>query len=109
MLKGTTVGHENTMESVVSRPIHEQTGNNTGLSHQTVEKTRLPDYREPPLGFFEGDPGPAVPNPAQPGSDHMQGELHKSVRVKEGSPSVSELVAKVFEWLGVACLLLTKL
>ena len=63
------------MESAVTRHTHEQTGNNTGMSHHTAEKGRLPDYREPPLGFFEGDPGPAVPVAAQPGSDGMQGKF----------------------------------
>ena len=80
MLQGTTVGHENTMDSLVSRPTHEQTGNNTGISQQTTEKMRLPDYREPPLGFFEGDPGPAPPVPVQQGIDHMSGELHHATK-----------------------------
>ena len=61
------------MESVVSRHTHEQTGNNTGMSRPPTETGRLPDYREAPLGFFDGEACPTVPVPQQPSSDTVQG------------------------------------
>ena len=70
---GTTVGMETTMESVMSRHTHEQTGNNTGMSRPPTETGRLPDYREPPLGFFDGEACPTVSVPQQPSSDTVQG------------------------------------
>ena len=72
---GMTAGFETTIESVVSRHTHEQTGNNTGMSRPQTEAARLPDYREPPKGFFEGDPGFTAPAPVQRGSDAMQGKI----------------------------------
>ena len=72
---GMTAGFETTIESVVSRHTHEQTGNNTGMSRLPTEAARLPDYREPPQGFFEGDPSFAAPVPVQTGSDAMQGKI----------------------------------
>lgn len=51
-------GLETTVESVATQQHRAHDQSATPSTHTAPEGTgRLPDYREPPLGYFEGDPG----------------------------------------------------
>jgi hypothetical protein len=53
-----TGGMETTVDSVNTRHTMEHSAVPSSYV-QTETAQKLPDYREPPLGFFEGDPGSA--------------------------------------------------
>lgn len=66
-----TAGMETTVDTVNTRHTMDQSAAPSSIMHTEMAQ-RLPDYREPPLGFFEGDPGPVPDTQTLPSQQQQQ-------------------------------------
>ena len=72
IVEGMTAGMETTMESIATRHTHDHSATPSSRPPTEVMNNKLPDYREPPLGFFEGDRGLTTQVPQGQGNAEQQ-------------------------------------
>ncbi|XP_060587035.1 rotatin-like, partial [Ruditapes philippinarum] len=89
---GMTGGMETTVDSVNTRLTMEHSAVPSSYV-QTETAQKLPDYREPPLGFFEGDPGSA------PDLQNIPLEHQQQINVEVATDGSACFKMTIFPWL----------